>query len=198
MNQAEIEQQLKGIAFEAFEETGDWPTVNHVHVTIVRRGTPVPFYDVQQFFIHHSGAMTADSPASLSAADLQDVQAAQWLLGEFVNVVRLCAKKFMEGSDERPKITSNDLRNALLLDDLSVRKIHGLLQRSLFLTGSGAANVERTEWHYAIGSDAHFFKDVQDIRDYLAIVNALRQPVAASPEPESPPKPPIGFQKPTK
>jgi hypothetical protein len=184
MDRAEIERRLVEIAFEAFNRTGEWPSVSQVHLKAVRQGIQVQSFDVFQFFNRRAGAATDDFPTTLGVSDLVDLPEAQWLLNEFVQVVLLSVKKFMEGLDDKPQITSDDLKDTLLLDDKVIKQLYALIQRSIYLTRGGGGT--GTKWQFFIGPDIHFFKDIKDIRDYLAEVERLRFPTGASPEPQPP------------
>jgi hypothetical protein len=184
MDSQEIERELVEIAFDAFNRTGEWPTVSQVHMKAVRQGIRVQSYDVFHFFNRRAGAATDDSPTTLGVSDLVDLPEAEWLLNEFVHVVLLSVKKFMEGSEDKPQITSDDLRDTLLLDDKVIKQLYALIQRSIFLTRGGGGT--GSKWQFFIGPDIHFFKDVKNIRDYLAEVERLRFPAVSSSEPEQP------------
>jgi hypothetical protein len=117
---------------------------------------------------------------------LQDVAGAELLLGQFIQVVQLCSRKFEEPGT--PKISSVDLRLELGFEDLGVRKMHSVVQREFLLTRSGTANQDRTEWSYEIAPDIHLFRNVTDVPSYLAVVDRLLKPVVTSERPTPYPK----------
>jgi hypothetical protein len=176
MTNKEVDKLLKKVAFDHFDQTGEWPSVSTVHREAVKRyGLELPFTDALQFFSKHSGAYSTDAPTSLNVRDLQDVDGSAALLNQFIAVVRICVTKFEEGTDSS-KISSDDLRHLLGFEDLEVRKMHAVLQREFLLTRSGSTDSDRTHWWYDISPDIHLFRNVQDVSGYLAVVDRLVKP----------------------
>jgi hypothetical protein len=162
-----------------------------VHREALRRipSLELPFGDALQFFSKHSGAFSTDAPTTLNVRDMQDVDGSERLLSQFITVVKLCVRKFEEETGTLT-ISSGDLRTALGLDNLGVRKMHAVIQREFLLTRSGSTNQERTEWSYEISPDIHLFRKVTELPSYLAVVDRLLKPVVSTERPT--PYPNIG------
>jgi hypothetical protein len=189
MTNEEVDRLLKQVAFDHFDRTGDWPSVNAVHREALKRNPALelPFTDALQFFSKHSGAYSSDAPTSLNVRDLQGVDGSAPLLAQFIGVVRLCVRKFEEGTDTS-KISSDDLRFEFGFEDLEVRKMHAVVQREFLLTRGGSTDSERTHWWYEIAPDIHLFRNVQDVPSYLAVVDRLLKPIVTSERPTPYPK----------
>ena len=177
MTTEQLEALLKTIAFAHFELTGDWPSVSAVHREALKRAPDLelPFTDALQFFSKHSGAYSTDAPTSLTVRDLRGVEGSAPVLAQFIHVVRICVRKFEEGTDSS-KISSDDLRHELGFEDVEVRRMHALIQREFLLTRSGSSDKDRTHWWYDISPDIHLFRKVRDVPSYLAVLDRLANP----------------------
>ncbi len=203
MDQQELWQRYKQIAFKDFDKSGEWPSIQRVHITMIRRfsNEPVTLNQLQNLYTRSTGSTTFDAytPASLHVSELQDLAEARWLVNEFLQVVIMCARKQLESDEDRPKISSVEIMDRRNLDGATIRRLHTLLQTEMLILASGGSNAERTEWSYEIGSDAHLYRDVQTISDYLEVRDRLLGRVTI-PSEELPQEPraekQIGFKRP--
>jgi hypothetical protein len=139
------------------------------------------------------GVYTQNAPITLDIRTLHGIaqrgsQEAEWLLFDFLTVIRFIAQKQVESNDDKPRISSADLKAKFpKFSDLDLRRLHETIMGAYYFLGGGTTG---DNFDQQISSEAHMFRTVATIPEFLAQWDRVRGMVAV---PTQAPRPKIGF-----
>jgi class 3 adenylate cyclase len=122
-----------------------------------------------------SNGSAADTELVLSVEQLQRYHEPQADLGNFLQLVHLA----VEADREDRRVLSEEVASALTLDPLAIRKLGLLVSASPDVCREGEFASDFSSWSFLASYNAHFFRRVHTIDDFL-VLQASLVPRAAS------------------
>src|SRR5664280_1783828 len=179
------EQWLIDRAAETFLTSGQWPKLDRLTREAARCDIELPDVIVgmpMQDFLWRSDN---DGTIVLSITGLWRSSTGAHFVGDFLTVALLCRDIYLgdDDSDEDPRVTSEDVRSKLGLDDSTIARIKAEIPFEYFLTRGGGATSD-TEWYYFINPTVAKFKNVATLDEYFeerAKIVAPKMPLASWP-----------------
>jgi uncharacterized protein (TIGR02391 family) len=169
---ASEEGWLLRLIFSAFEQTSEWPDPRRLQRQLLRQGDRREVIETVRYMPISLGRFEpSDQQVSLRVRGLYYCPAAEALLDQFITVLRLIFKRYLEA--ESPILERGDLEEFLGPDRVAeVDRLSAILlgERWLFGSGSGSA---RTGWSFEVSEAARHLDGVDELEAYLAVESAL-------------------------
>ncbi len=170
------------LVFDAWRATGDWPRARALQRLLEQQAERVDIEVVARRLDRQIGWLeqNQDGRIVLRVRGLAACDGADEYLAPFVRVIRLLYDHYAGGGQDDPRVTDDDLRSVLGLDDETIARTFGLLENEWFLFEGGTAAADGS-WSRVISPNIRHFRDVEAIGGYLAVVADLARPYAAIP-----------------
>jgi len=171
--------------FDYFHVEGKWPTYLWVETTILQtypekrsefdlaemcKSLPDNF--ASAFYFNHQYGQEA----AFIAPVLYYFPEAKEEMADFIRAVRFCVEKINASIEERPEITSEDLRSQLHMQPLAIRKMGLLLQYEPAIHNGSSSNASEGWWQIGLlrgKSGVRLFDGVETFEQYLEKRTAL-------------------------
>lgn len=157
-----------------FINTGIWPKDSELIRESARSGVELEdfFYAApERKFLwrrDHDGVV-------LSVAGLAQAPVAAPLLTELLRFVRLCVEVYFSDDEGPAKVSSQQLRDRLGMDDTTIDRIHKLFSTTEYFLTAGGGGVP-PEWDYFVNDLIRKFKDVDTLEKYFKVRDEILTP----------------------
>jgi hypothetical protein len=157
-------------AYDFFLENATWPTYRQVEVKILPTHEDFNVTEVARSLADpaHRNFITNDltSLAILSLEQIRQCYGSEKDLANFVFTIRYCAEKYRFSPDAQVEVSSNEIREKLQLEELSIQKI-GMLFSFSPVFSSISVDADGKRWTIRLRYDVINFRGIRTIDDYF-------------------------------
>jgi hypothetical protein len=173
------EAELCRLAFEAWDQKGEWPIASILQRKLERDGSRIDVEmvargldrDVGYLEQQHNGRLV------LRIGGLMRIPAAKAYVSAFIEAVQLAYRLYVGlDTDETSVLTDELLRTELSLDPDIAWRLYTLLDGESVILWSGGSTPEEQKFRRDISPSIRHFRDVRDGPDYITAANSLRRP----------------------
>jgi predicted nucleotide-binding protein len=175
------------LSFESFHSTGDWPDVEKLQRQLLREREHLDLYGVGDRIPNDLGTnpVRIENQCKLTVAGIAVCANAQEEVRDFLSVLALASEKYLsEAADgeSSESISSDELREALHMTDLAVRRMFRMIEWEPFIAG-GDGSIEGA-WRRNVGSMMRHFVGIATFDDYMRVKVSLypRKPLLIASE----------------
>jgi hypothetical protein len=170
------EDELRQLAFEAWDATGEWPSARNLQRRTEQIGRRLDVDEAGAALDPRAGYLerSRDGRVVLKIRGLVGIHDAEPYVAAFLSVIQLAYRRYLEAdATGTPTLSDEVLRNELGLDSDMGWRIYSLLDAEfLLLEGGGSVPVERS-FQREISPNIRFFRDVKTADDYREVSDAL-------------------------
>jgi uncharacterized protein (TIGR02391 family) len=154
--------------FDHFHRSGAWPMYRDLERHYDQIQSNVNVEDVATSLpAGLSNAFAPSGEAMLTVPAIRLCQNSASDLRDFVLMIQLCVRKYLESGEEAPQFSSGDLYDQLLMPELALRKIGLLVQVESGIYRYFTRDDEAGSWSFEIARAVLRFQGVTTIDDYL-------------------------------
>lgn len=162
-----------------FVANGSWPSRQALGREALRRGDQRDVFAVLREIPVPLGQVDHDDTVRLRVRGLVVEQTARPILDGFVSALMLATERLI-GPDEEPSLGSQDLLEALGMDEKLARRVGALLLEDGWMLGGGSGDLD-DGWKRDITEHTRFVAGVKCLEDYLQVESQQRWPSPATP-----------------
>jgi predicted nucleotide-binding protein len=177
-------QRYMQLSFDAFHQTGDWPDVEKLQRQLLREDGSLDLYAVGDRIPSEIGTnpVRADNHCQLTVAGVALCKGSDEEVHGFMTVLRIAAHTYLAedpGKDTSMSLNSEELRDAMHLTDVALRRIFRMIEWEPFIAG-GDGSIDST-WRRNIGNLTRHFVRANTFDEYMrmkgSLTSARRPPV---------------------
>ena len=175
------EDELRRMAFEAWDKTGDWPAARVLQRRIERDGGRLDVERTGRVLDPKVGYLEQkhDGRVVLKVGGLIGIKGAERYLSVFVAAIQLAYRRYIDAEIESTPVLSDEIvREELALDPDMMWRLYALLDGESFLLEGGGSSPEEKTFRRDISPQIRFFRDVENIADYARARDELLRPYA--------------------
>ena len=170
---------LRRLAFQAWDMTGEWPLARVLQRRIEREGGRLDVEQTGRALDPTIGYLEQkhDGRVVLKVGGLIGIPGADRYLSVFVATIQLAYRTYVDAdTDESPVLSDEIVRDQLSLDDDMTWRLYILLDGESFLLEGGGSSPEERRFRRNISPQIRFFRDVTDITGYAQARDELLRP----------------------
>jgi hypothetical protein len=170
---------LRRLAFQAWDMTGEWPLARVLQRRIERDRGRLDVDQAGRALDPTIGFLEQkhDGRVVLKVGGLIGISGADRYLSVFVSTIQLAYRTYVDAeTDESPVLSDQMVREHLSLDGDMVWRLYSLLDGESFLLEGGGSSPEERTFRRHISPQIRFFRDVADINDYARTRDELLRP----------------------
>lgn len=170
---------LRQLAFHAWDTTGEWPLARVLQRQIEREGRRLDVEQTGRALDPTIGFLEQkhDGRVVLKVGGLIGIPGADRYLSVFVSTIQLAYRTYVATDTDEPPILSDQIvREQLSIDGDMVWRLYSLLDGESFLLEGGGSSPEERSFHRNISPQIRFFRDVADVTDYAQARDELLRP----------------------
>jgi TRADD-N domain-containing protein len=156
--------------YDFFRENAKWPTYRQVEIKILPDHRDFNVIEMARSLaeIQYRSFIT-NNPTTLAILSIEQIRQclrSEQDLENLIRTIRYCAEKYGTSSEEKVEVSSDEIRTALQVDELAIRKIAAMTRATpIFSAMSG--DVDDRKWTVLVSGDVIYFRDIQSIDDYF-------------------------------
>ncbi len=179
MNLSDNHRLFLQTVFDYFQNKGEWPAWSYLNRSLYRKiGSNLKAITkdlAPEFIFDVYHLINEDTRIVLTLPGVYQCSGSQGILSDFVQVVLFCVDKYLSSEEDKPTISSDDLRRQLNLSEASIDRIDKLFSIEPRFINGGSSSDKR--WQYNISGEVLRYDGVQSIEEYLEKRKAA-QPLA--------------------
>jgi hypothetical protein len=167
-HEGDDDMELRRLAFEAWDESGEWPVARTVQRRIERDGGGLDVevsgrrLDARMGFLEQ----TTGGRVILRVVGLSDIAGAEICVSDFIKSIQLAYRLYAEDPAEPPVLSDQTLQVELGLDPERSWRMYTLLDGESFLLEGGNSSPEQKTFRRDISPNIRHFRSVRSIADY--------------------------------
>lgn len=169
---ARLHEEALTRVFKAFERDGEWPDGENLQRELNRSGSTHDLIAELRDLPPSLGVFQGHGRVALSVRGLSFIPGARPLLEAYMKVITLAVGRY-RGVEEQPRITDEDLRTELGMDDELAKRVGGLVFGEGWPFGSGGGEADGS-WYRDVPIELRHLIAAGDIDDFLAVQAKLR------------------------
>jgi len=178
------EEELRRLAFDAWEATREWPKARVLQRAVERAGGRTDIEATARKLDRGVGHLEQNNEVRvvLRIGGLIRTPGAERYVSAFIDVLQLAYTRYRDAEDDATSTLSDEvLRQELSLDPDMTRRLYALLEGEWFLLEGGSSSPDGT-WRRDISPVIRHFRDVRTGEDYVRAANELVRSYASQPD----------------
>ena len=169
MNISANESLFMQTVLEYFLDKGEWPVWGYLNRKLYRKIGPSIrdiLEDIVPEIVSPISYLTDDSRIVLTVLGMYYCKDTHGILADFVRVVQLCVKNYLNSGEEKPTLSNTDLSSQLGMSEETVKTMHNLLglEGARIINGGSSSDLG---WKYTIPGHILLFDGIQSIEQYF-------------------------------